>query len=117
MNHHAPSLNVSKEEVYRWAVAVIEEDISAAEARQFESLIAADPTARGWYVDLICDACSLRRLNRGQGTCATLSNEGWSAPASEPIDPRPSWASSAIPRTAPGAIGPRVGQWRTWWQR
>ena len=56
MNRPASSPNVSKEEVYRLAVAVIEDDISDAEAQRFESLIAADPTARGWYVDLVCDA-------------------------------------------------------------
>ena len=101
MNRPAPSPNVSKEEVYRLAVAVIEDDVSDAEAQRFESLIAADPTARGWYVDLICDACSLRRLNRDQGSCAALPNKDDSAQASEPTGSAPVLGFLGQPRTVP----------------
>jgi hypothetical protein len=89
MNRQDSASEAYKEEVYRLAVAVIEDDISDADARRFERLIAEDPVARGWYVDLVFDACSLRRLNRGQDHCAALPTEADSEQASEPTDPAP----------------------------
>lgn len=85
MNRHDAPSDLSREEVYRLAVAVIENDISQAEAQHFERLIANNPIARGWYVDLICDACSIRRLNRGQAGCTTPSTEGDGAQAPQSV--------------------------------
>jgi hypothetical protein len=109
MSDHASSPNLSKEEVYRLAMAVIEDDISPAESQRFESLIATDPTARGWYVDLICDVCSLRRLNRSQEVRVSPPHTGEITPANQPINSVP--VLNLLGDTTQGSVGYLSSGW------